>query len=391
MLSPSPVSLLCALLLCVPLAVLFVAISPATTPTSAADGGDLVRTPVAISPNRSRPNPLTTFKHTTKNQQEMANNITTNQRAEDSSDESLFRRAARVNLMPSPPRKLAFMFLTTAPLPFAPLWELYFHQAPRNLYNIYIHADPRFRYHPPFSGVFEGRVIPSKPTSRHSPTLTSAARRLISHALLHDRSNSRFALLSPSCIPLHSFEFTYATLVGSGKSFIEILSNEVGAYERWAARGEDAMLPEVPFEDFRIGSQFFVVTRRHARMIVRDRRLWAKFMLPCLVNDACYPEEHYFATLLSMKDPRGCVPATLTHVDWAGRYDGHPRMYNASEVGPDLILVLRSHRPRYGDEEMNGNDSSVTERRDPFLFARKFSPGSVPRLLRMANDVIFRD
>lgn len=159
------------------------------------------------------------------------------------------------------------------------------------------------------------------------------------------------------------------------------------------------MLPDLPFEDFRIGSQFFVLTRKHARMVAGDGRVWAKFKMPCLEEDTCYPEEQYFPTLLNMKDPRGCVHATLTHVDWTGRDDGHPRTYNATEVGPGLIVGFRRDRPRYGDEEdddvtmmlMNGSDSSVRRRRHPFLFARKFSPDSVGPLLSIARDVIFKD
>lgn len=310
----------------------------------------------------------------------------------DGDDDSLFRIAARVNPNPKPPiKKLAFMFLTTAPLPFAPLWEAFFNRTPKSLYNVYVHADPRFNYTPPFRGVFAGRVIPSKPTRRHSPSLTAAARRLLSHALLNDRSNYMFALISPACVPLHSFNFTYKTLMKSKKSFIEILGNEPWAYDRWAARGENVMYPEVKFEDFRIGSQFFVLTRKHARIVVRDRRLWAKFKLPCLISDTCYPEEHYFPTLLNMVDPRGCIPATLTHVDWRVSHGGHPRMYDKSEVDPELIWYLRSSRPRYGDEEINGSDSSLTRRNHPFLFARKFSPDCLLSLMDMANDVIFRD
>lgn len=39
-------------------------------------------------------------------------------------------------------------------------------------------------------------------------------------------------------------------------SYIEILSEDPNLYERYNARGENVMLPEVPFEDFRVGSQF---------------------------------------------------------------------------------------------------------------------------------------
>ncbi|XP_059658160.1 glycosyltransferase BC10 [Cornus florida] len=398
MLSPNPLSLFCALLLCLPLAVVF---TITTTPpnTTTTGGATTISTTSNTTTNRSGVYPIVpTFTPTIKTQQKNKNTTATSppppRPAEEDDDDSLFRLAARVNPKPSPAgsrKKLAFMFLTTTPLPFAPLWELFFNHTPKNLYNIYIHADPRIYYDPPFRGVFDHRVIPSKPTRRYSPTLIAAARRLLSQALLHDPSNSMFALLSASCIPLHSFNFTYKTLIRSKKSFIEILKNEAGAYDRWAARGEGVMLPEVRFESFRIGSQFFVLTRRHARIAVSDRRLWSKFKLPCLKTSTCYPEEHYFPTLMSMKDPRGCVPATLTHVDWKGRHDDHPRTYGAAEVGPNLIMSLRKHRPRYGAVGINGSDSSVRRRRDPFLFARKFSPDSIQPLMSMANDVIFKD
>ncbi|TXG62171.1 hypothetical protein EZV62_013534 [Acer yangbiense] len=375
MLSPSPLSLLCALLLCFPLAILFTITCPTAVPTTAGGGGSTSRlnndTPESPPPPPPPPRPPIS-----------------------KDDESLLRVAARVNPRPTSPRKLAFMFLTTTPLWLSPLWEVYFNGTNKSLYNIYVHADPSFEYYPPFSGVFSGRCILSKPSLRYSPTLISAARRLLAHALLDDSGNYMFAILSPSCVPIHSFDFTYKTLVRSKKSFIEILQNEPGTYDRWAARGQDAMLPVVRLEDFRIGSQFWVLTRKHARLVVDDESIWDKFNQPCTREDTCYPEENYFPTLLHMRDPRGCVHATLTHVDWSVSNDGHPREYTPFDVGPELISKLRSDRPRYGDGGSNGSDWSVRERRDrhhPFLFARKFSRESIDRLLRLANDDILKD
>ncbi|KAJ1415938.1 Glycosyl transferase, family 14 [Sesbania bispinosa] len=326
-----------------------------------------------------KPNPIvnsTSFSRNNKSRESVA-------------EEALFRVASHAKRKVTWPRKIAFMFMTTTPLPFAPLWESYFNQTPKNLFNIYIHADPTFSYDPPFSGVFSNRLIPSKPTARFSPTLASAARRLLARALIHDRFNYMFVLLSSSCIPLHSFNFTYHTLVNSRKSFIEILDNEVGAYDRWAARGPNAMLPEVKLEDFRIGSQFWALTRKHARLVINDRKLWPKFNVSCVRWDTCYPEENYFPTLLSMWDPKGCVHATLTHVDWTGRHDGHPRTYQASEVCPELIQTLRRDRPRYGNG--NGENDGKRRRRDPFLFARKFEGDALQPLMSIADGVIFRD
>lgn len=151
------------------------------------------------------------------------------------------------------------------------------------------------------------------------------------------------------------------------------------------------MLPEVTFDAFRIGSQFWSLTRNHARVVVGDNRLWRKFRLPCVTDSTCYPEENYFPTLLSMVDPHGVVPATLTNVNWRGQNDGHPRTYNGSEVDPSLIRWLRESKPRYGDMRINGSDLSVMDRWDPFLFARKFASNCVDPLLNIAKDVLFKD
>lgn len=164
------------------------------------------------------------------------------------------------------------------------------------------------------------------------------------------------------------------------------------------------MLPQVKLDAFRIGSQFWVLTRKNARMVVKDdKKLWDKFKLPCVDVMACYPEENYFPTLLSMLDPKGVVPATLTHVDWNGRFDGHPRKYNESEIKRELIQRLRGERPRYGDfgvaekETMRTNGSDREKKKGenggghPFLFARKFGKNCVQRLLSIAGNVVFKD
>lgn len=134
------------------------------------------------------------------------------------------------------------------------------------------------------------------------------------------------------------------------------------------------MTPEVPFEKFRVGSQFFTLTRRHALLVVKDRTLWRKFKIPCYRDDECYPEEHYFPTLLNMQDPDGCTKYTLTRVNWTGTVHGHPYTYRPAEVSPELILRLR---------KSNHSES--------YLFARKFTPDCLEPLLRIAKSVIFKD
>ncbi|GAB4855194.1 hypothetical protein Ancab_023819 [Ancistrocladus abbreviatus] len=311
--------------------------------------------------------------------------------ADELDDLALFRRATLASSSPSstntffrlgstnPKPKIAFLFLTNTPLSFSLLWQKFFSDADKSLYNIYIHIDPSAP-DIPLTGVFKGRAIPSKRTERGSPTLISAERRLLATALIDDQLNTYFALLSQSCIPLHSFHYVYQTLYVSfnpfirRKSYIEILDNEPILKDRYEARGKKVMMPEVPFEQFRVGSQFFILNRKHALTVIKDRRLWRKFRLPCINTDSCYPEEHYFPTLLSMKDPRGCSHYTLTRVNWTDSVEGHPHTYRPSEVTPELIYQLR---------ESNFTSS--------YLFARKFSPDCLKPLMEIADQVIFRD
>lgn len=281
--------------------------------------------------------------------------------------------------------KIAFLFLTNSDLVFAPVWSQFFSGNER-LYNIYVHADPSAKLSDTHK-LFQNRFIPAKRTERASPTLISAARRLMANAILDDPLNLYFALVSQSCIPLHSFRFVYRSLFGNSirvlnafstqskhKSFIEILSRDPNLDERYAARGQHVMLPEVPFEKFRVGSQFFILAKRHALLVLKDRKLWKKFKLPCLNIHSCYPEEHYFPTLLSMKDPEGCSHYTLTRVNWTDSVDGHPHTYDTGEISPELIHTLRQSNSRYS-----------------YFFARKFSPDCIKPLMKIASKVIFRD
>jgi|UniRef100_A0A2N9GQN5 hypothetical protein len=297
---------------------------------------------------------------------------------------------SRLGTATNPKPKIAFLFLTNSDLSFAPLWNKFFNTTTNNkhLYNIYIHADPSVTIAPP-GGVFQGRFITeAKKTERGSPSLISAARRLLAVALLDDPLNLYFALVSQHCIPLHSFHFVHNFLFRNAptrlekafsilpryKSFIEIISDDPNLPDRYTARGDNVMLPEVPFERFRVGSQFFTLTRKHALVVIKDRKLWRKFKLPCLNIDSCYPEEHYFPTLLSMEDPKGCSHYTLTHVNWTDSADGHPHLYSPEEVTAELVYKLRESNSSYS-----------------YLFARKFAPDCLKPLMEIADDVIFRD
>ncbi|KAH9626073.1 hypothetical protein KSS87_011380 [Heliosperma pusillum] len=295
-----------------------------------------------------------------------------------STSSSFFRLGTHHN----PTLKIAFLFLTNTPLHFSPLWTRFFNTTSSDRFTIYIHADPDTLVPDP-GGFFANRFIKSFHTERSSATLISASRRLIAEAILDDPLNTFFALVSQSCVPIHSFDYVYDTVFNKTvanskkprfKSIIEILSNEITLPSRYVSRGENVMMPEVPYDKFRVGSQFFILNKKHALMVLKERKLWRKFKLPCLKIQSCYPEEHYFPTFLGMEDPGGCTGYTLTRVNWTGSVDGHPHLYNPPEVSAELIYKLR--------ESNFSND---------YLFARKFSPDCLEPLLDLADSVLFKD
>ncbi|XP_002980842.2 uncharacterized protein LOC9657604 [Selaginella moellendorffii] len=272
-----------------------------------------------------------------------------------------------------PVSKVAFLFLTTGAIPFEPLWNRYF-RGHEDLYNIYVHADPfQFRAFNR-SSAFWGRMIPSDRTERGAPSLVLAMKRLLANALVDDPENQFFAMISDSCIPLHGFHRLHKRLAASPrKSFLEIITQSDLLWSRYNARGEGSMLPELQFGEFAVGSQWFVVTRDHARLLVGERRLWNKFRAPCLPEFAassCYTEEHYFSTVMRVEDQAGSHGFTLTNVKWAENNDGHPTMYRAEEIDLGFLHGLQ--------EESDGR----------FMFARKFHADCLDPLLRYADALL---
>ncbi|KAJ7557168.1 hypothetical protein O6H91_05G114400 [Diphasiastrum complanatum] len=275
----------------------------------------------------------------------------------------------------SPPKpKIAFLFLIRSSLPFAPLWIRFFH-GHENLYNIYVHADPSggLSLLDRSVGIFWGRLIPSQKTERANPSLISAQRRLLANALLDDPLNEYFAIISDHCIPLYSFSNIYKKLTSSRISFLEVLDHSRTLSNRYIARGKNVMLPEVPFQDFKVGSQFFIITKKHALMYVKDQKYWNKFKLKCKDTNSCFPEEHYFSTVMYIEDRNGTTSFTRTYVNWASpTKGGHPKTYTRLETDQTLINNIRLQK--------DGR----------FLFARKFDDDCLEKFLELA-DYMFQD
>ncbi|KAK6266557.1 hypothetical protein QUC31_017394 [Theobroma cacao] len=267
--------------------------------------------------------------------------------------------------------KVAFMFLTAGPLPLAPLWEKFF-KGNEGLYSIYVHSHPDYTETVPETSVFYGRRIPSKPVYWGTATMIDAERRLLANALL-DISNQRFVLLSDSCIPLFNFNKIYDYLINSNLSFLSVFDDP-----RKAGRGRynPQMWPAINITDWRKGSQWFEVHRDIALHIVSDKKYYSIFQQYC--QPPCYNDEHYIPTLVNMFYGELNSNRSTTWVDWS-RGGPHPRKFGWPDISDEFLNQIR-----HGSECIyNGNTTSMC-----FLFARKFSPGTLEPLLRIAPLVL---
>ncbi|KAL6985498.1 hypothetical protein U1Q18_018873 [Sarracenia purpurea var. burkii] len=286
-------------------------------------------------------------------------------------DKELFWRASYAPRIKKYPfarvPKIAFMFLTKGPLPLAPLWERFF-KGHEGLYSIYIHSLPSFQADFPSSSVFYNRRIPSQISEWGKMSMCDAERRLLANALL-DISNEWFVLVSESCIPLYNFSVIYHYIMKSKHSFVGAF-DDPGPYGR--GRYNFNMAPEVNITQWRKGSQWFELNRKLAIYIVEDTIFYPKFYEFC--KPACYVDEHYFPTMLTIQAGSLLANRSITWVDWS-RGGPHPATFGKSDVTePFLKRLLEGQSCLY-----NNQPSSVC-----FLFARKFAPNALEPLLLVA-------
>lgn len=202
--------------------------------------------------------------------------------------------------------------------------------------------------------------------------MVEAERRLLANALL-DLSNERFVLLSESCIPLFNFTTIYSHLINSSQNFVELYDLE-GPVGR--GRYSPKMGPQISIDQWRKGSQWFQIDRDLAIEIISDKTYFPLFRNYC--NGNCYADEHYLPTFVYMKFGEKNANRTLTWVDWT--YGGpHPRRFIRTGVTVEFLNGLRSGY----NCEYNGNSTNIC-----YLFARKFLPNTLDRLLRYAPKVL---
>ncbi|PON84242.1 Glycosyl transferase [Trema orientale] len=319
-----------------------------------------------------------------------------------------------------PKPKIAFLFIARNRLPLDVVWDAFF-QGGENRFSVYVHSRPGFLFNKATtrSAYFLNRQVnDSIQVDWGEASMIEAERVLLRHAL-EDTDNKRFAFLSDSCVPLYNFSYIYNYIMSTSTSFVDSFADtKEGRYN-------PRMDPVIPVHNWRKGSQWVVLTRKHAEVVVKDDIVFPIFQLHCkrrslpefwrdrpLPADAskehnCIPDEHYVQTLLAVsvflsedlgfiyRDQQEGLEAeitrrSLTHSSWdlssskdRERRGWHPVTYKFSDATPILIQSIKEIDNIYYETEYRREWCTSKGKPAPcFLFARKFTR---PAALRLIN------
>lgn len=303
--------------------------------------------------------------------------------------------------------KIAFLFIARNRLPLDFVWDAFFRADKDKRFTVFVHSRPGFLFNKATTKslyFLDRQVNNSIQVDWGEATMIKAERILLENALV-DPANERFVFLSDSCVPLYNFSFTYDYIMSTSTSFVDSFADtKEGRYN-------PKMHPIIPVKNWRKGSQWVVLNRKHAHILVKDETVFPVFQQHCKRKSLpefwrdqpfpvdtskehnCIPDEHYVQTLIAQEGLEGEITRrSLTHTAWDlsasrdhERRGWHPVTYKFSDATSQLILSIKEIDNIYYETEYRREWCSSKGKPAPcFLFARKFTRPAAIRLLNLS-------
>lgn len=227
--------------------------------------------------------------------------------------------------------KIAFLFLTIGNIYHEDLWKRFFHRQEEK-YSIYIHSKTKQK-----KSIFKKHEIKAKiPTTWQN---TMRAQIALLKEALRDPDNQKFVFLSESTIPLQTFDYVYKTLTADNLSRFDYYPN----YHK------DRNFKPIPFNQQYKNSQWVVLNRKHAQLMINDQRYLD------IITNYYFDNEHYPSTFLANQNLLNeIVKCDTTLVIWAGQ-SPHPHTFKNLKEDKFTEFLIKAIKSKQ------------------FLFARKIS------------------
>jgi len=185
--------------------------------------------------------------------------------------------------------KIAFLFLTIDQPYFTQAWTKYFENN-QNKYNIYIHPKNKDSI---THKLFKNNIVPDIKTTNWG-FLVEAQISLLQTALIDDKDNQKFILLSDSCLPTKTFNELYTFLNNKKLSYINIptqFNNNINKNYKYKH------------------SQWFCLDRHHVKKLLLQKNT--------IINELKHTKggDEYFLNYILPDDK--IIDYPITNVDWS--------------------------------------------------------------------------
>lgn len=230
--------------------------------------------------------------------------------------------------------KIAFLFLVISEINHENLWLKFFDKH-ESQYSVYIHSKLEFTQTSAFK---KYEIAEKQPTTWAN--LMRAEKALLKEALKNPE-NEKFVFASESTIPIQSFDFVYETLMKHPHS----------QFDFWPNPHKGRKFPPLDPRKIYKNSQWVVLNRKHAQLIVNDTKIFEA------MTSVPFDNEHYPSTFLLLNSLYDEIIKQNTTLDF------WPKKGKKSH--PHTFEQLTS------DAHLNELIASIT--RKERLFARKFA------------------
>ncbi len=233
----------------------------------------------------------------------------------------------KVNMEP----KIAFLFLTVSDIYHEAVWVKFF-KGHHDHYSLYVH--PKNDISP--NSFFARAIISQREETRWENTMKAQIALL--REALKDPTNTKFVFLSESTIPLVPFEEVYGHLLAHPLSEFAHEKNP-DSHRKFG----------IITKGVRKNSQWIVLNRKHAQLMVDDTELIIEFAQHPFDN------EHYPSTFLAYRKLLDEVVKKTTTLDIWKEGGPHPHLFKDLPHDPFRKDLVKGIKKKY-------------------LFARKFAP-----------------
>jgi hypothetical protein len=235
-------------------------------------------------------------------------------------------------------KRIAFCFLIYDIINHEELWHLFFKTIDVKKYTIYIH----YKINVPLK-YFEKYKLKNCIQTRYAHISLVEAQNLLLETAVND-GNDQFIFISNSCIPLKSFKYIYDYL-NENYSYFNIAEHS-SCFPRC-----NSVLQYIKKEHIQKASQWCILNKKHAKIIIDDKRYIRWFNTISTPDEHCYISLLYYNTLQNELITTPNIATGTTFINWEGMdyiYVSISGLKNYNSISDEELEYLLDSKSLFG-------------------------------------------